>query len=92
MNEADEGLNGRVAIVTGGGARGEGIGNGRAAAILLADAGAHVLVVDRDLTLAERTVAMIAERGGSAAAGAYDVTAMDQCEAMVATPWRVGGA
>ena len=84
MNGADEGLDGRVAIVTGGGARGDGIGNGRAAAILLADAGAHVLVVDRDLELAERTVAMIKERGGSAAAGAFDVTRLADCEAMVA--------
>ena len=47
------GFVGKVAIVTGGGAAGEGIGNGRAAAILLARAGAHVLVVDRDLSLAE---------------------------------------
>jgi NAD(P)-dependent dehydrogenase (short-subunit alcohol dehydrogenase family) len=51
------GLIGKVAIVIGGGAADDGIGNGRAAAILLAPAGAHVLVVDRDLTLAERRVA-----------------------------------
>ena len=41
----DMGLTGKVAIVTGGGAAGEGIGNGRAACILLARAGARVLVV-----------------------------------------------
>ena len=64
------GLVGKVAIVTGGGAAGEGIGNGRAAAILLARAGANVLVVDRDLMLAERTVAMIAADGGNAVAAA----------------------
>ena len=34
------GLSDKVAIVTGGGAAGDGIGNGRAAAILLARAGA----------------------------------------------------
>ena len=34
------GLMGKVAVVTGGGAAGDGIGNGRAAAILLARAGA----------------------------------------------------
>ena len=77
------GLVGKVAIVTGGGAAGEGIGNGRAAAILLARAGAHVLVVDRDLTLAERTVAMIAAEDGSAVAASYDVTSSAQCAAMV---------
>jgi NAD(P)-dependent dehydrogenase (short-subunit alcohol dehydrogenase family) len=77
------GLTGKVAIVTGGGAAGDGIGNGRAACILLARAGAHVLVVDRDLALAERTVAMIADEGGNAAAVSYDVTQSEQCAAMV---------
>jgi NAD(P)-dependent dehydrogenase (short-subunit alcohol dehydrogenase family) len=62
------GLIGKVAIVTGGGAAEDGIGNGRAAAILLARAGVHVLVVDRHLTLAERTVAMIAAEDGCAVA------------------------
>ena len=50
----DDGLAGKVAIISGGGARGEGIGNGRAAAILLARAGTKVVVVDRDLDLAQR--------------------------------------
>jgi NAD(P)-dependent dehydrogenase (short-subunit alcohol dehydrogenase family) len=77
------GLTGKVAIVTGGGAAADGIGNGRAAAILLARAGASVLVVDRDLPLAERTVAMIAAEGGSAVAASYDVTSSMQCAAMV---------
>ncbi len=48
-NPEDQGFEGKVAIVTGGGAEGDGIGNGRAAAILLARAGARVLVVDRRL-------------------------------------------
>ena len=78
------GLTGKVAIVSGGGAVGDGIGNGRAAAILLARAGAHVMVVDRDLALAERTVAMITQEGGIAVAVSYDVTQPAQCEAMVA--------
>jgi NAD(P)-dependent dehydrogenase (short-subunit alcohol dehydrogenase family) len=79
----DFGLAGKVAIVTGGGAAGDGIGNGRAAAILLARAGARVLVVDRQLDLARRTVEMIAEEGGAAAAYAADVTEDTQCRAMV---------
>ena len=81
--EDDPGLDGRVAIVTGGGAAGDGIGNGRAAAILLARAGTKVLVVDRDPALAERTAQMIAEEGGSAAAHAADVTDPAQCRDMV---------
>ena len=77
------GLAGKVAIVTGGGAAGDGIGNGRAAAILLARAGANVMVVDRDLALAERTVQMIAAEGGNAIAASYDMTSSAQCAAMV---------
>ena len=84
MNDSlDLGLSGKVAIVAGGGAVGEGIGNGRAAAILLADAGVKVLVVDRDEALAERTVAMIAERGGDSAAAQGDLTQSEQCLAVV---------
>jgi NAD(P)-dependent dehydrogenase (short-subunit alcohol dehydrogenase family) len=78
------GLTEKVAIVTGGGAAGDGIGNGRAAAILLARAGARVLVVDRDISLAERTVQMITAQGGVAAAHAADVTDEEQCRALVA--------
>ena len=81
--EDDAGLAGKVAIVTGGGAAGDGIGNGRAAAILLARAGASVFVVDRDLALAERTVAMIAVEGGAAVAHRADLTDSAQCRAMV---------
>src|SRR5579863_1184941 len=79
----DLGLTGKVAIVTGGGAAGDGIGNGRAAAILLARAGAKVLVVDLDQGRADRTVAMIAEEGGTAAACVADVTEEAGAHAMV---------
>ena len=82
--EDDAGLAGKVAIVAGGGAAGEGIGNGRAAAILLARAGVSVFVVDRDVALAERSVAMIAGEGGNAVAHGADLTEEAQCRAMVA--------
>jgi NAD(P)-dependent dehydrogenase (short-subunit alcohol dehydrogenase family) len=72
-----------VAIVTGGGAPDDGIGNGRAAAILLARAGARVLVVDILREAAEQTVAMIEEEGGSAAAFVADVADEGQCRALV---------
>ena len=87
----DLGLAGKVAIVTGGGAAGDGIGNGRAAAMLLARAGTRVMVVDRLADAAERTVTMIGEAGGTAAALAVDVTDEEQCRAMVdATVERFG--
>jgi NAD(P)-dependent dehydrogenase (short-subunit alcohol dehydrogenase family) len=70
----DPGLAGKVAIVAGGGAAGDGIGNGRAAAILLGRAGTRVLVVDRDVALAGRTAEMITAEGGTAASHAADLT------------------
>jgi len=81
----DWGLTGKVAVVTGGGAAGDGIGNGRAAAILLARAGARVVVVDRDKALAQRTVAMIEEGGGTGVAVEADVTQAAGCAAVVQT-------
>jgi NAD(P)-dependent dehydrogenase (short-subunit alcohol dehydrogenase family) len=77
------GLAGKVAVVTGGGALEDGIGNGRAAAILLARAGARVFVVDLERERAERTVAMIAAEGGTAAAFVADITDEAQARAMV---------
>ncbi len=79
----DAGLAGKVAIVTGGGAAGDGIGNGRAAAILLGTAGVRVVVVDRDGGLAKRTVEMVGEAGGHAIALEADVTRAADCGAMV---------
>jgi NAD(P)-dependent dehydrogenase (short-subunit alcohol dehydrogenase family) len=81
--EDDAGLAGKVALISGGGAAGDGIGNGRAAAILLARAGAKVLVADRELELAEHTVNMIAAEGGVAAALAVDVTSEADCKRLV---------
>jgi len=49
--EDDAGLAGKVALISGGGAASNGIGNGRAAAILLPRAGANVLVADGGVTL-----------------------------------------
>jgi NAD(P)-dependent dehydrogenase (short-subunit alcohol dehydrogenase family) len=69
--------------VTGAGAAGDGIGNGRAAAILLARAGARVLVVDLQRDLAQRTAEMIKQEGGVALAHGADVTDETQCRTMV---------
>lgn len=80
--EAELGLRGKVAVVTGGGAAGDGIGNGRAAAILLARAGASVMVVDRRLELAQRTAEMITAEGGTADAMAANVTEETDCRAI----------
>ncbi|HEY8172189.1 MAG TPA: SDR family NAD(P)-dependent oxidoreductase [Dehalococcoidia bacterium] len=76
-------LDGKVAIVTGAGSSGEGIGNGRAAAIVFAREGARVLLVDRNVAAAEETAAMIAEETGQCAVFEADVTRGDDCGAMV---------
>jgi NAD(P)-dependent dehydrogenase (short-subunit alcohol dehydrogenase family) len=77
-------LEGKVAIVTGGGSRAQGIGTGRAAAILFARHGARVLVVDRDEAAAKDTIDMITAEGGEAVAVAADLTVEDDCTAMAA--------
>ena len=77
-------LAGKVAIVTGAGSRAEGIGNGRAAAILFAREGARVLLVDQNREWAEATLKMIEAEGGEAAVCVADVTRTDDCRAMVA--------
>jgi len=77
------GLEGKAAIVTGGGSEGDGIGNGRAAAILLARAGARVLVVDRFLELAQNTAKMIAAEGGEAIAHEANLAVEEQCRGVV---------
>jgi NAD(P)-dependent dehydrogenase (short-subunit alcohol dehydrogenase family) len=84
-------LSGKVALVTGGGAVGDGIGNGRATSILLARDGAKVVVVDLDLPLAERTVEMIKAEGGEAMALAGDVTVEADCEAIMAAARKAYG-
>ncbi|KAJ9616098.1 hypothetical protein H2204_014092 [Knufia peltigerae] len=79
------GLKDKVAIVTGAGAAGDdGVGNGRAAAILMADDGCAVVCVDRDLGLARRTVEMIeAEGAGRAMALSADVSVESDCRRIV---------
>ena len=79
-------LAGQVAIITGAGAHGDGIGNARASAILLADEGCSVVCVDRDLPLAQRTVEMVLIEGkGAAIAIQADVTSEDDCKRIVET-------
>jgi NAD(P)-dependent dehydrogenase (short-subunit alcohol dehydrogenase family) len=82
--EADGGFAEKVAIIAGGGALDDGVGNGRAAAILLARAGSKVVVVDRILALAQRTVEMIMNAGGSAVAHQADLTDEKQAKQAVA--------
>ena len=85
-------LAGLTAIVTGGGSRGPGIGNGRAAAILFAREGARVALVDRVREWSEQTRQMIADEGGDAFVIEADVTHDEECRRVVEqTVARYGG-
>jgi NAD(P)-dependent dehydrogenase (short-subunit alcohol dehydrogenase family) len=78
MTSVESGLEGRVAVVTGGGA---GIGQG--IALGLAQAGADVLVADIDADRAEATARRVADLGRHSAATATDVRDTAQVQAMV---------
>jgi len=84
-------LAGKVALVTGAGSRGPGLGNGKATAILFAREGARVLCVDQVKERAEETVGLIRTDGGSAEAFAADVTRPGDCADMVADAVRRWG-
>ena len=81
--EKDNRLKGRVALVTGAGSRAEGIGNGRAASILMARSGATVALLDAMPDWARETARMIAEEGGESIVVEADVTKAPDCEKTV---------
>ncbi len=72
-------LEGRVALVTGGGS-----GIGRATAVALAQAGAAVVIADIDDEGAGETVRLVEQAGGRAASVHTDVTQWEDLERMVA--------
>jgi len=77
----DRELAGHVALVTGAGS-----GIGRATALKLAEAGAHVVITDADHAAAEQTASLLLEHDQSAACSfhAMDVTAEANVEAVFA--------
>lgn len=77
-------LAGKTAIITGAGTEGEGIGIGRATAVVLAGEGARVCLVDREAKRAQATQAQIEALGGQAFITIGDVTARDDCARFVA--------
>jgi NAD(P)-dependent dehydrogenase (short-subunit alcohol dehydrogenase family) len=76
-------LSGKVAIVTGAGSRGPGIGNGKAASILFAREGAKVVCADLFGDRAAETVHTITQEGGTASIFECDVAHKDGCRALV---------
>ncbi len=87
----DQRMEGKVAIVTGAGSRADGIGNGRAASVLLARHGARVALVDENAEWVARTQAMIEAEGGISHIVAADVTNPEDCARIVRETARLWG-
>src|SRR5262249_8867749 len=79
-------------IVIGAGPRpGEGMGNGRATALLFAREGAKVLAVDHRLEAAKATADLVSKEGGTCVAFAADVTKEATLKAAVAEAMQLWG-
>jgi len=76
-------LVGKVAVVTGAGSVGEGVGNGKAAAILFAREGAQVFAVDYNLAAAVETQRLIEGEGGLCSVHKADVSMASECQGIV---------
>ncbi len=77
-------LTGKVAIVTGAGSQGQGVGIGKAIAAVFAGEGARTCLVDRDAERVAATRDLIAAEGGEAFVTVADVTRAGDCERVVA--------
>lgn len=73
----------KVVIVTGAGSVGDGIGNGKAAALLYAREGAKVVLVDCNLSSAEETASLIEKEGGTCFPHEADVGRGEACRGIV---------
>jgi NAD(P)-dependent dehydrogenase (short-subunit alcohol dehydrogenase family) len=77
-------LKGKAAVITGAGQReGDGLGNGRATAVLFAREGANVLLVNRSLASLEGTRELLLREGVDATCMAADISKEDDCAAIV---------
>ena len=83
MHHRNHRLANKVAIVTGAGARGDVMGNGKAVSILFAREGAKVLLVDNVEERVTPTLKAIQTEGGEASIFIADVTQEDECQSMV---------
>ena len=78
LDKRGDRVQGKIAIVTGAGSSAEGIGNGKAAALLLARHGAKVGLVDFHESAAAETARMIEDEGGEGLVIQADVTDVEQ--------------
>lgn len=76
-------LNGKTVVVTGAGSRGEGIGNGRAIALALDRAGAHLVLLDSDAAALRGTAETLSMPEDSRICAVVDVTDEEAVRAVV---------
>jgi NAD(P)-dependent dehydrogenase (short-subunit alcohol dehydrogenase family) len=76
-------LEGQVAIVTGAGSSGPGVGTGKATSVLFAREGASVVLVDKFEERAKETLRLIEDEGGDAAIVTADLAEMAACQRVV---------
>lgn len=76
-------LEGKAIVVTGAGTKGDGIGNGKACAILFAREGARVIAGDIDYDAACATAEFIRREGGVCEPVQADVSIGRDCEALI---------
>lgn len=86
--EMNRRLENKAIIVVGAGTSGEGVGNGKAAAIQFAREGAKVLCVDRDEPAADITTNIIRGEGGQAATCVANIVDSADCARVVDTCLR----
>ncbi len=77
-------VEGKSILLIGGGAPVEGLSNGKAAAVVYAREGGHLVIADRDLEAAQRTVQAVRDEGGTAEAICADITQSDDLAALAA--------
>jgi NAD(P)-dependent dehydrogenase (short-subunit alcohol dehydrogenase family) len=84
-------MEGKVAIVTGAGSSGPGIGTGRAMSVLFAREGAKVILMDSNKAAAEETLQMIRKEGSEASLFVGNITSEASCcDAVAAASTRYG--
>jgi NAD(P)-dependent dehydrogenase (short-subunit alcohol dehydrogenase family) len=84
-------LEGRIAIVTGAGSSGPGIGTGKAMSVLFAREGAQVVLVDKFEDRAKETLRLIEGEQGEAAVVTADLADVSACAQVVDEAVRLFG-
>ena len=84
-------LRGKVAIVTGAGSQSEGIGNGRAASVLLAEGGCKLVLVDLNANFVARTKEMVDAEYTESIVVIADVSLQDDCHRIVDEGFKAFG-